>query len=118
MIIPPLVNLLDEKESEVSREAALALTKFARFDNYLHLDHSRGIVSAGGAKRLVQLVYFGDQVVQVLALVLLCYVALHVPDCEELAEAEVMAAVEWACSQDFITRNQMLDPLLPEVRCK
>ncbi|CAD6218382.1 unnamed protein product [Miscanthus lutarioriparius] len=48
-IIGPLVKLLDEREADVSREAAIALTKFACTDNYLHVDHSKAIISAGGA---------------------------------------------------------------------
>ncbi|CAN0918727.1 hypothetical protein LINGRAHAP2_LOCUS31035 [Linum grandiflorum] len=55
-MISPLVKLLDEREAEVSREASIALTKFARSDNYLHLDHCKGIISAGGAKHLIQLI--------------------------------------------------------------
>ncbi|CAN1122468.1 Vacuolar protein 8 [Linum perenne] len=117
-MISPLVKLLDEREAEVSREAAIALTKFARSDNYLHLDHSKGIISAGGAKHLIQLVYFGEQVVQISALVLLCYIALHVPDSEELAKAEVLTVLEWAYKQAFITQNEILDPLLPEAKSR
>ncbi|CAN1122467.1 Vacuolar protein 8 [Linum perenne] len=109
-MISPLVKLLDEREAEVSREAAIALTKFARSDNYLHLDHSKGIISAGGAKHLIQLVYFGEQVVQISALVLLCYIALHVPDSEELAKAEVLTVLE--------SQNEILDPLLPEAKSR
>ncbi|KAG6491254.1 hypothetical protein ZIOFF_052591 [Zingiber officinale] len=57
-IIAPLVKLLDETESIVSKEAAIALTKFACSDNYLHLDHSKAIIKTGGTKHLVQLVYW------------------------------------------------------------
>ncbi|MED6160724.1 hypothetical protein PIB30_054114 [Stylosanthes scabra] len=87
-MIGPLVKLLDEREAEVTRETLIALTKFACSENYLHLDHSKAIISAGGAKHLIQLVYFGDHMVQLPALVLLSYIALHVPDSQELAQAE------------------------------
>ncbi|CAN1297254.1 hypothetical protein LINPERPRIM_LOCUS23384 [Linum perenne] len=107
-IITPLVMLLDEREAEVLTATAVALTKFASSDNHLHVDHSKGIIGAGGVKRLVQLVYSGEQVVQVSALVLLCYIALHVPYSKKLAEAEVMAALD--------TRNETLDPLLPHAK--
>ncbi|XWS33865.1 hypothetical protein CRYUN_Cryun22dG0119700 [Craigia yunnanensis] len=111
-MISPLVKLLDEREDEVSKEAAIALTKFASTDNYLHLDHSKAIISAGGAKHLIQLVYFGEQIVQLSALVLLCYIAFHVPDSEELAQAEVLTVLEWASKQSYMTQDETVDTLL------
>ncbi|XP_070023633.1 importin subunit alpha-1a-like [Nicotiana sylvestris] len=78
-MISPLVKLLDEREAEISNEAAIALAKFACNDNYLHMDHCKAIVSMGGAKHLIQLVFLGEKIVQSSALLLLCYIALHVP---------------------------------------
>ncbi|CAI8609027.1 unnamed protein product [Vicia faba] len=92
-IIGLLVRLLDEREAEVSKEAADSLTKFACNDNYLHLDHSKAIISSGGAKHLVQLAYLGEPPVQYSALVLLSYIALHVPDSEELARVDVLGVL-------------------------
>ncbi|KAH0437041.1 hypothetical protein IEQ34_001322 [Dendrobium chrysotoxum] len=115
-IIGPLVRLLDDKEGVVMREAAIALTKFACTDNYLHLDHSKAIINAGGAKHLVQLVYFGEQMVQIAALILLSYIALHVPESEELAIAEVLAVLEWASKQGFVIQDPELEFLLPEAK--
>lgn len=115
-MIGPLVKLLDEREAEVSREASIALTKFASSVNYLHLDHSKAIISAGGAKHLIQLVYFGEQVVQISALVLLCYIALHVPDSEELAQAEVLTVLEWATKQSNMTQDETIETLLQEAK--
>ncbi|KAG8383729.1 hypothetical protein BUALT_Bualt04G0044100 [Buddleja alternifolia] len=117
-MISPLVKLLDEREAEVSREACIALTKFACSDNYLHLDHSKAIIGAGGAKHLVQLVYFGEQIVQSCALILLCYIALHVPDSEELAGAEVLTVLEWAYKQASLMQVEDVDKLLPEAKGK
>ncbi|KAG5062183.1 hypothetical protein GLYMA_02G047700v4 [Glycine max] len=113
-IIGPLVRLLDEREAEVSREAAISLTKLACSENYLHLDHSKAIISASGAKHLVQLVYLGEQTVQISALVLLSYIALHVPDSEELARAEVLGVLEWASKQPNLTQDQTLEALLQD----
>ncbi|XP_075654182.1 uncharacterized protein LOC142624491 [Castanea sativa] len=115
-IIAPLVQLLDEREAEVCKEASIALTKFACSENYLHLDHSKAIISAGGAKHLIQLVYFGEQIVQISALALLCYIALHVPDSKELAEAEVFTVLEWASKQSYMTQDETLDLLLQEAK--
>ncbi|XP_061376468.1 uncharacterized protein LOC133318478 [Gastrolobium bilobum] len=117
-IIGPLVRLLDEREAEVSREAAISLTKFACKENYLHLDHSKAIVTAGGAKHLVQLVYLGEQQVQIAALVLLSYIALHVPDSEELARAEVLGVLEWASKQPNMTQDETLEALLQESKSR
>lgn len=117
-IIRPLVQLLDEREAEVSREASIALTKFATSENYLHNDHSKAIISAGGAKHLVQLVYFGEQMVKVPALILLCYCAFHVPDSEELAHAEVLAVLEWASKQAFKVQDDTWENLLHEAKSR
>ncbi|KAF7828964.1 armadillo repeat only [Senna tora] len=117
-MIAPLVRLLDERDAEVSREACIALTKFACTDNYLHLDHSKAIISAGGAKHLIQLVYFGEQIVQISALVLLCYIALHVPDSEELAKAEVLTVLEWASKQSYMTQDETIEVLLQEAKSR
>ncbi|PRQ47406.1 hypothetical protein RchiOBHm_Chr2g0099341 [Rosa chinensis] len=117
-IIGPLVRLLDEREAEVTREASIALTKFACTDNYLHLDHCKAIIDAGGAKHLIQLVYFGEQMVQISALVLMCYIALHVPDSEELAQAEVLTVLEWASKQSYMTQDETLDTLLQEAKSR
>ncbi|XP_077246560.1 uncharacterized protein LOC143886469 [Tasmannia lanceolata] len=119
-IIGPLVRLLDERDGEisgdVSREAAIALTKFSCTDNYLHADHCKAIITAGGAKHLVQLVYFGEQVAQISTLILLCYIALHVPDSEALAQAEVLTVLEWASKQGFLVQDPEVDALLPEAK--
>ncbi|KAI3451440.1 hypothetical protein Pfo_008105 [Paulownia fortunei] len=117
-MISPLVKLLDEREAEVSREACIALTKFACTENYLHLDHSKAIIGAGGAKHLVQLVYFGEQIVQSCALILLCYIAMHVPDSEELARAEVLTVLEWASKQASMMQVEDVENLLPEAKGK
>ncbi|KAL3345940.1 hypothetical protein AABB24_024738 [Solanum stoloniferum] len=117
-MITPLVKLLDEREADISKEAAIALKKFASSDNYLHLDHSKAIISAGGAKHLIQLVYFGEQIVQSPALLLLCYIALHVPDSEELAQAEVLTVLEWASKQSYLIQDEDMESLLQEAKSR
>ncbi|KAL3527217.1 hypothetical protein ACH5RR_011873 [Cinchona calisaya] len=111
-MISPLVKLLDEREADISKEACIALTKFACTDNYLHIDHSKAIISTGGVKHLIQLVYLGEQIVQNCAFVLLCYIARHVPDSEELAQAEVLPVLEWASKQAFLTQDEKVDDKL------
>ncbi|KAG6534299.1 hypothetical protein ZIOFF_008185 [Zingiber officinale] len=114
-IIAPLVRLLDEKDVAVMREAVVALTKFACTENYLHVSHSQAMIEAGGARHLIQLVYLGEQV-QTEALILLCYIAKHVPDSHELAETEVLSALSWASKQQHLVQDQRLDELLPEAK--
>ena len=117
-IIGPLVRLLDEREAEVSKEAADSLAKFASNDNYLHLDHCKAIISFGGVKPLVQLVYLGEQPVQYSALVLLSYIALHVPDSEELAKAEILGVLEWASKQPNMAHDEAIEALLQESKSR
>ncbi|CAN8277708.1 unnamed protein product [Cochlearia groenlandica] len=117
-MIGPLVKLLDEREPEETGEAAVALTKFACTENYLHKDHSRGIIEAGGGKHLVQLAYFGESGVQIPALELLCYIALNVPDSEQLAKDEVLAVLEWASKQSWVTQLESLEALLLEAKSR
>ncbi|CAL0313267.1 unnamed protein product [Lupinus luteus] len=117
-IVGPLVSLLDEREAEVTREALISLTKFACTENYLHLDHCKAIISAGGAKHLVQLGYFGENIVQKPALVLLSYIALYVPESEELAKDNVLGLLEWASKQSFITQVESLEALLQESKSR
>ncbi|MQM22868.1 hypothetical protein Taro_055926 [Colocasia esculenta] len=116
-VIGPLVRLLDEREAYISREAVVALTKFACPDNYLHVDHSKAIIAAGGPKHLVQLVYFGEQsILQIEALVLLCYIAHNVPDNESLAQAEALTVLEWASKQSFMVQDPAVEQLLAEAK--
>ncbi|KAK9162416.1 hypothetical protein Syun_003318 [Stephania yunnanensis] len=117
-IIGPLVQLLDDREADVTREAAIALTKFACTENYLHVDHSKAIINAGGVKHLIQLLYFGEQIVQIPSLVLLCYIALNVPDSEALAEAEALTVLEWASKQSYMVQEPSVDTILAESKSR
>lgn len=117
-LIGPLVKLLDEREPEISVEAVVALNKFACTDNFLHVSHCKAIIDAGGAKHLIQLVYFGEQMVQVPSLVLLCYIALHIPDSETLAQEEVLIVLEWSTKQAHLANEPHIEPLLPEAKSR
>ncbi|GAB4853192.1 hypothetical protein Ancab_017379 [Ancistrocladus abbreviatus] len=117
-IIEPFVKLLDEKEPEVMYEAVMALIKFGCTDNYLHVNHCKAIIQAGGIKHLIQLVYFGEQMVQNPALVLLSYIALHVPDSDVFAQEEVLIVLQWAMKQNNIMQDPQLGELLPEAKAR
>ncbi|XP_038978881.1 uncharacterized protein LOC120109208 [Phoenix dactylifera] len=114
-IIGPLVRLLGEREAIVSREAVIALTKFVCKENFLHVEHSKAIIEVGGAKHLVQLVYFGEQL-QTEALILLCYISLNVPESEDLAQAGVPAVLAWASKQGHLVQDSRVDSSLPEAK--
>lgn len=118
-LIAPLVKHLDHREPSVCREAAIALAKFGCKENYLHMERCKSIIEAGAAPFLIQLVYFGDSGVsgsQIPALILLCYLALHVGDSEALAKAEALSSLEWASKQPHLVQDPTLDKLLPEAK--
>ncbi|XP_074278888.1 uncharacterized protein LOC141602577 [Silene latifolia] len=116
-VIDPLVKLLDERETEVMFESVVALLKFANSDNFLHVTHCKSIINGGGVKHLIQLVYFGEQLVQIPAIILMCYIALHVPDSPDLAQEDnVLIVLEWALKQSHIMMDPQVDELLPEAK--
>ncbi|CAL5377019.1 unnamed protein product [Camellia sinensis] len=117
-MIPPLVRLLEDTEADYTKDAVIALTKFAETDNYLHVNHSKAIIDGGGARHLIQIVYFGEQAVQPLALILLGYIALHVPDNEALAQAEVLVVIEWASKQGHLTQDSLTETLLTDAKTR
>lgn len=90
LMIEQLVKLLGHQDPELLREAVVALTKFASQCNYLHKDHSRAVVEAGGARKLVALCYFGCEIRIPASELLLC-ITLDVPENEEVTKA-----LEWA----------------------
>ncbi|KAI3464044.1 hypothetical protein Pfo_020707 [Paulownia fortunei] len=112
--IGPLVQLLDDREPEVTSEAAIALNKFAGHDNFLHVNHCKAIISAGGTKHLIPLIYFGEQMVQIPSFILLCYLAMHVPDSEALAQDDVLIVLEWATKQASLMQDKEIETLAYE----
>ncbi|KAK8934131.1 hypothetical protein KSP39_PZI014432 [Platanthera zijinensis] len=116
-IIRPLVRLLEDREELIMQEAINALTKFVCPDNYLRVHHSKAIVEAGGARSLVQLIYFAGQV-QIAAIILLSYIAVSVPESEALADAEALPVLEWASKQPSVAQVSGVDILLPEAKAR
>ncbi|KAJ0433743.1 putative armadillo-like helical protein [Helianthus annuus] len=115
-IIPPIVRLLENSETDVSTEAIITLIKFACPDNFLHVNHCKTIIDVGGSKHLIQLTYFGENSLQALALILLSYLAMHVPDSETLAQDEVLVVLEWALKQGHFTQDSTLETLVVEAK--
>ncbi|XP_051133491.1 uncharacterized protein LOC127253098 isoform X1 [Andrographis paniculata] len=112
--IGPLVGLLDDREPEITCEAAVALGKFSGPGNFLNIVHSKSIINDGGIKFLVPLVYFGEQMVQIPSFILLCYLAMNVPDSEVLAKEDVLIVIEWATKQSNLMQDKDLEALAYE----
>ncbi|KAG8644035.1 uncharacterized protein LOC110607515 [Manihot esculenta] len=117
-IIGPLVKLLDEREPEITMESAIALNKFACTENYLCVNHSKAIINAGGAKHLIQLVYFGEQMVQIPSLILVCYITLNCPDSEVLANEEMLIVLEWSSKQAHLVQDPTIESILPDAKSR
>ncbi|CAL1388525.1 unnamed protein product [Linum trigynum] len=117
-MVGPLVKLLDEREAEVMVEATVALNKFASTENFLCVNHSKTIIAAGGTKHLIQLVYFGEQMIQIPSLIMLCYITMNCPDSEVLANEEVLIVLEWSMKQGHLVENVTIQGLLPEAKSR
>ncbi|CAH9109029.1 unnamed protein product [Cuscuta epithymum] len=115
-IIAPLVALLDDREPEVTREATIALNKFACTENFLHVNHCKAIIQQGGAKHLIPLIYFDGQMVQIPSLTLLSYIAMSVPDSEALAQEEAFKVFEWSTKQAHLMQDPRVLALVQEGR--
>jgi hypothetical protein len=81
------------------------------------MNHCKAIVDDGGARHLVQLVYLSDEI-QIEALILLCYIALYVPESEELAQAGVLAVLLWASTQAHMVQDTRVNALLPNAKAR
>eukprot|EP00249_Psilotum_nudum_P024334 c29159_g1_i1 orf=135-2120(+) len=109
-VVKPLVKQLEGRE-DVATEAVVALVKFVCTENYLHIEHSKAVLEAPGASHLVQLIYFGEGQVQVSAVILMCYLALHVGDSDVLAKAGALSILEWVAR----TASLMQDPTVQKL---
>lgn len=111
-VIEPLVHQLSHTELVVAGEAALALQKFARMDNFLHLEHSKTIVDAGAVPHLGRLVSIDDKDVQVPALILLCYLAMNAGNSEVFRETATLKTLK-TVSRTNVSQIQSVSELLP-----
>ncbi|KAM1174415.1 hypothetical protein ACFX19_027549 [Malus domestica] len=80
-----LATTFEATNNFVTKNACIALTKFACTSNYFH--------------------------VELHALVLICYIAIHVPGSEELAQAKVLAVLKWAPKHHYFTDHEKLNKL-------
>lgn len=114
-----LVGALTNLDFHVAAEAAVALSKFASDDNYLHLEHSKNIIAEGAAEHLVQLVVnFGDSESQLAALELLCYLSRNCADSEALAKSSALQALETILRSQLLLKHENAKPLVSEAIAK
>ncbi|KAI5069419.1 hypothetical protein GOP47_0015720 [Adiantum capillus-veneris] len=113
-VVKPLVNQLENTSDNVAAEAVMALEKFACTENFLHKEHSQAIVEASGAPPIVQIIYFGEGEAQISAVMLMCYLALHVGESEELAKAEPLPALKGFTKNPALNHHPFLDKLLAQ----
>ncbi|WVZ11136.1 hypothetical protein V8G54_015666 [Vigna mungo] len=95
-VIEPLVAQMSNRNAEVADEAALALTKFASPDNFLHVEHSKTIIEFNGIPALMRLLRSNEVTQMHDGLTLLCYLALHAGNSESLEQARVLTVLEGA----------------------
>jgi len=95
-VIEPLVTQMSSRNAEVAAEAAVALTKFASPDNFLHVEHSKTIIEFNGIPALMKLLRSTEVTHMHDGLTLLCYLALHAGNSESLEQARVLTVLEGA----------------------
>ncbi|BAT99491.1 hypothetical protein VIGAN_10093800 [Vigna angularis var. angularis] len=95
-VIEPLVAQMSHRNAKVADEAALALTKFASPDNFLHVEHSKTIIEFNGIPALMRLLRSNEVTQMHDGLTLLCYLALHAGNSESLEQARVLTVLEGA----------------------
>ncbi|CAJ1931370.1 unnamed protein product [Sphenostylis stenocarpa] len=95
-VIEPLVAQMSNRNVEVADAAAVALTKFASPDNFLHVEHSKKIIEFNGIPALMRLLRSNEVAQMHHGLTLLCYLALHAGNSESLEQARVLTVLEGA----------------------
>ncbi|XP_058093656.1 ARM REPEAT PROTEIN INTERACTING WITH ABF2 [Magnolia sinica] len=111
-VIRPLVQQLSNIDAEVAMEAAVALGKFSSPENFLCGEHSKAIIEFDGVPPLMRLLRSNEKV-KVHALILLCYLALHVGNSKELEHARALTALELAGRSSSV-QHPSLKELLPK----
>ncbi|KAH9549656.1 hypothetical protein CY35_10G030900 [Sphagnum magellanicum] len=112
--ITALTRALGSENSKVAAECAIALSKFANKENYLHVEHSKTILEQGATDNLVQLVSFGDEGDangKIHALQLLCFLSLHAATSND-ALAATLPALLTVSRSPLLTKHENIRPLV------
>ncbi|RWW27488.1 hypothetical protein GW17_00008094 [Ensete ventricosum] len=110
-VLRPLVLQLGHWNPEVAVEAARALGKFANPDNFLCVEHSKTIIEFAAVPALMRLHRSGEKA-QLPSVILLSYLALHVPKSEALERAKVLGALQ-SVAHSPLAQDPSLRELLP-----
>ncbi|XP_009413445.2 uncharacterized protein LOC103994741 [Musa acuminata AAA Group] len=110
-VLSPLVLQLGHWNPEVAAEAARALGKFAEPDNFLCVEHSKTIIEFAAVPALMRLHRSGEKA-QLPPVILLSYLALHVPKSEALERAKVLGALQ-SVARSPLAQDPSLRELLP-----
>ncbi|GMI87915.1 hypothetical protein HRI_002460800 [Hibiscus trionum] len=93
-VISPLVARLGDKDREVTMEASIALHKFVYSTNHLCSEHSKSIIEFNGIPLLMKLLHNdGDKKLQSHGLALLCHLAKHDGNSNDLIKAGALNAL-------------------------
>ncbi|CAA2969544.1 uncharacterized protein LOC111408457 [Olea europaea var. sylvestris] len=96
-IIEPLVSLVGHRNPEVATEAAKALGKFVRDDNFNRKEHSKAIVEFNGIPKLMNLLRTSDRgQLHLHELILLCNLAINVSNNKSLEQERALSVLEKA----------------------
>lgn len=107
-----LVERLCHENQDVATEAAISLGKFACPENFLCVQHSKTIIEFNGVPPLMRLLRAGERA-QLHALILLCYLAMHAGNTEDLEQARVLIALE-GVDRTVVAQNHELGELVPK----
>ncbi|THU69860.1 hypothetical protein C4D60_Mb08t18860 [Musa balbisiana] len=110
-VLSPLVLQLGHWNPEVAAEAAGALGKFTEPDNFLCVEHSKTIIEFAAVPALMRLHRSGEKA-QLPLVILLSYLALHVPKSEALERAKVLGALQ-SVARSPLAQDPSLRELLP-----
>ncbi|CAK9144961.1 unnamed protein product [Ilex paraguariensis] len=94
-LIGPLVEKLGHRNQDVAAEAAISLGKLACPENFLCVEHSKTIIEFYCVPPLMRLLRSTERT-KIQALILLCYLALHAGNSEDLEQARVLTVLEGA----------------------
>ncbi|KAJ6708001.1 ARMADILLO REPEAT ONLY 4 [Salix viminalis] len=119
-VVDQLLKLVEKADSDLLIPCIQAIGNLARTfrATETRMIGPLAIITEGGAKHLIQLVYFGEQVIQTPSLILLCYISLHCPDSEVLANEEVLIVLEWSTKQAHLLQEPEIESLLPEAKSR
>ncbi|OMO92228.1 Armadillo [Corchorus olitorius] len=112
VIISPLVSQLGNAEQEVATEAAIALQKFVSPENTLSLEHSKSIIEINGIPLLMKLLG-GHKESQRHGLALICYLAMHDSNRNDLIEAGALTVLE-TTGQEVAAQDPELNNLVSD----